>query len=311
MSRGGLSLWLGPDRARKLQRVGELRRSLSIQPLDAHQLDAAATTPAQVLALCRQQPAASPLRFIVIDQAHRLSSICVDALVQQAEVIAGVACVLLLVEAELPPRHPLAQPHPAITTERFPGQPMTPARPFALTDALGRRDAAAAFLAAHEQLVAGKEPLELVGLVAWQLGQWVRVKRLQQAGYDAQRMVSAAGLRSWQVERWLGEVADRSLDSLQRLLARCWQLDVDAKGGRTPPHVALEQLIAEMCLVTQEMVVGAESGGERVGDALGEILDALVTLGYSVLQAREVVKKLNAEGKTSEQLLREALRSIK
>jgi Holliday junction resolvasome RuvABC DNA-binding subunit len=44
---------------------------------------------------------------------------------------------------------------------------------------------------------------------------------------------------------------------------------------------------------------------------LGDVIDALVTLGYSVLQARETAKKLNPEGKTSEQLLREALRSIK
>ncbi|MSU75236.1 MAG: Holliday junction branch migration protein RuvA [Candidatus Magasanikbacteria bacterium] len=46
-------------------------------------------------------------------------------------------------------------------------------------------------------------------------------------------------------------------------------------------------------------------------DTLGDVIDALVTLGYSVLQARETAKKLEPAGKTSEQLLREALRSIK
>ncbi len=46
-------------------------------------------------------------------------------------------------------------------------------------------------------------------------------------------------------------------------------------------------------------------------DTLGDVIDALVTLGYSVLQARETAKKLDASGKTSEQLLREALRVIK
>ena len=42
-----------------------------------------------------------------------------------------------------------------------------------------------------------------------------------------------------------------------------------------------------------------------------DVIDALVTLGYSVLQAREAVQKLDAKGKTSEVLLREALRMMK
>lgn len=46
-------------------------------------------------------------------------------------------------------------------------------------------------------------------------------------------------------------------------------------------------------------------------DAQTDVMDALVTLGYSVLQAREAVQKIDASGKTSEQLLREALRVIK
>ncbi|OGH68415.1 MAG: Holliday junction DNA helicase RuvA [Candidatus Magasanikbacteria bacterium RIFCSPLOWO2_02_FULL_44_11] len=46
-------------------------------------------------------------------------------------------------------------------------------------------------------------------------------------------------------------------------------------------------------------------------DAVTDVIDGLVTLGYSVLDARDAVKKLDANGKTSEQLLREALRSVK
>lgn len=46
-------------------------------------------------------------------------------------------------------------------------------------------------------------------------------------------------------------------------------------------------------------------------DAQTDVIDALVTLGYSVLDAREVVKKLNPTGKNSEQLLREALRAVR
>ena len=73
-----------------------------------------------------------------------------------------------------------------------------------------------------------------------------------------------------------------------------------------------ERIVVELRSKLKESgIMNQESGGERVGDALGEILDALVTLGYSVLQAREAVKKLDAKGKKSEELLREALRLIK
>lgn len=46
-------------------------------------------------------------------------------------------------------------------------------------------------------------------------------------------------------------------------------------------------------------------------DAVSDVMDGLVALGYSVLEARDAVKRLDATGKTSEQLLREALRTVK
>lgn len=45
--------------------------------------------------------------------------------------------------------------------------------------------------------------------------------------------------------------------------------------------------------------------------AQNDAIEGLITLGYSVLQAREVVKTIEVSGKTSEQLLREALQKIK
>lgn len=44
---------------------------------------------------------------------------------------------------------------------------------------------------------------------------------------------------------------------------------------------------------------------------LGDVVEALMTLGYSAEQARDTAKSLDATGKTSEQLLREALKTIK
>ena len=247
-ARGGFHLFLGPDRPRKLQRIQELERSLRVGPLDRHQLDGAAITNAHLLALCRQQPATSPVRLIVIDQAHHLDRACVEALRQHAGVIQANACLILLVEVELSVRHALAQIQGSYAIERFPGRDAPAAKPFALTDALGNRDAAGALAAVHDQLIAGKEPLELLGLVAWQLNRWVTVRRLLDAGYSAERIASVAGLKPWQAQRLQSEVARRPLASLQSLLARCWQLDVDSKSGRAIPELAIEQLIAEACL---------------------------------------------------------------
>ena len=255
---GRVLLFLGSDRPPKLQRLGELERALRIDPLDRHRLDGSTLTAAALLAACRQRPAASPVRLIVIDQAHRLDAAAVDALLAHAAVIVQSACVVLLVEAELGARHALAKALPgrgsatgapeALAIERFPGRGGSSAKPFALTDALASRDAAEALAALREQLVAGKDPLELLGLIAWQVNRWVTVKRLSKAGYSAERMVTAMGLHPWQVQRVCAEVADRSLGSLRQALERCWRLDADAKRGRNLPELAVEQLLVELCL---------------------------------------------------------------
>jgi Holliday junction DNA helicase RuvA len=49
----------------------------------------------------------------------------------------------------------------------------------------------------------------------------------------------------------------------------------------------------------------------HTGDVMSDVIDALVTLGYSALQARDVIKKIDSSGKSSEQMLREALQQIK
>jgi Holliday junction DNA helicase RuvA len=49
----------------------------------------------------------------------------------------------------------------------------------------------------------------------------------------------------------------------------------------------------------------------QVSDIMGDVVEGLVALGYSAQQAREVVKKLDANDKNSEQLMREALKNIK
>jgi Holliday junction DNA helicase RuvA len=73
-----------------------------------------------------------------------------------------------------------------------------------------------------------------------------------------------------------------------------------------------ERIVVEL---REKMSKEQKSFGEVVlgGDntAVNDVVEALITLGYSALQARDVVKQLDAKNKTSEQLLREALQKIR
>ena len=244
----GLYLLLGSDRARKRQRIHELEQALRVQPLDRHQLPGSSTDTDALLALARQQPAASPVRLIVVEDAARLGEKYVEALIEQAPRIAQTACIVLLVETELPARHPLTRHAAAMTVERWAVESTFAPKPFALTEALGRGDATAALLAVREQIAAGREPLEVIGLIGWQLNRWVLVKRWMGLGYSLERMASVSGWQPWQIQRVQTEVVRRPLPALQQLLHRCWQLDVDAKRGRALPQLAVEELVVVACL---------------------------------------------------------------
>src|SRR3989338_6331795 len=290
----GLHLFLGPDRARKLQRLHELERALRVQPLDRHHVDGSDVSAASLLALCRQQPAESPLRLIAVDDANRLEAAAVDALLKKGGGIGKGACVVLLVEAELGARHPLARalseggasgptgrppelrsdrsgarPGGELAIEEFPARSSPAAKPFALTESLGRRDAGAALSAVRDQLMGGREPLELLGLVAWQLQRWVVVRRLLDAGQPCERIAAITRMQPWQVERVRSEISRRTLPSLQDLLERCWKLDVDAKSGRAVPELALEQVVLEVCVTSPLSGAGGRSGTYSGGAAPG------------------------------------------
>ena len=197
--------------------------------------------------LCRQAPFSSPARLIVVDQAHRVNERTVEALRDALDVIRRNACVVLLAETELGSKHPLMTLGKAAAVESFAERGVPPFKPFALIEAVGGRDPANALLIMHEQLASGKELLEVLGLLGWQLQRWMTVRRLLALGYDAERIAQVCELKPWQIAKLQTEVAGRPLASLTRLLERCWQVDVDLKTGRAAGAPAVEQLVVEMC----------------------------------------------------------------
>jgi DNA polymerase III delta subunit len=161
----GLFLFLGPDRFRKQQRLAHFRQSLKVQPLDAHELNARQLTPAALGTLIREYPAASPARLVVVEEAHRLTPACLKVLEHHHAALKSVACVVLLSEAPLEPSHPLLALKPYAAVESFEEGRSKPSSAFAILEAVGRRDAAAALRAMQDQLAEGKEVVELLGLV--------------------------------------------------------------------------------------------------------------------------------------------------
>lgn len=84
---------------------------------------------------------------------------------------------------------------------------------------------------------------------------------------------------------------------------------VSGIGKKTAERIVVE--LKNKLKESRDMTPASASSGVNRTDALGDVVDALETLGYSGNQAREVIKKLDSKGKSSEQLLREALQKIK
>lgn len=74
-----------------------------------------------------------------------------------------------------------------------------------------------------------------------------------------------------------------------------------------------ERIIVELRekMQKEQMAYGKATLSEPASGSVNDALEGLITLGYTPLQARETLQKIETDGKTSEQLLREALQNIK
>lgn len=72
-----------------------------------------------------------------------------------------------------------------------------------------------------------------------------------------------------------------------------------------------ERIVVELKTKLGEASIGNQDSSEPMKGTLADVVDGLIALGYSVPDARETAKILDPTGKTSEQLLREALQKIR
>ncbi|GEM_PF-1483690 len=318
---GALYLFVGPDRARKRERLAILIQELGVDVLDQQILPAQAWSARALAGTIRQQPIASPTRLVVIEDAEQLDAaclalfadiawrdqptcvvLCADGLLQASPSLAALAAEasvesfdwLPVADAQrwitgyvarlrktITPEAVRALTHtvgtdtmalrgvldqllmwvgarPQITAadlETF----VTPAAPatntFALVNALAQRDMAAAVQAFHEQLASGKDALEVLGLMIWQVQRWLLVSQLLQAGCADSRIEQVTGIKAWQLGRLRSELAGRPPEHLRQVLRQCWELDVAAKRGQIPlVGVAVEMLVVRMCLSEPQAV---------------------------------------------------------
>lgn len=245
---------LGSDRERKRQRLSQLAQTLGVHLLDQQRVAASSLPSMNVGALLRQHPVASRLRLVVIEDAHRMSAAQAALVHAHLAAAAQVACLVLLVEGpdgmSIGAHHPLQALASAGTVERFEAAPSGSPKPFALVEAIARRDTASALEALHEQLREGKEEVEVVGLLVWQLQRWVNAQRGLEAGWSGERLASLTGLKPWQLARGLEDAARWPLERLHQLLQQCWDVDMGIKTGKLLPRVALEALVVQMCRET-------------------------------------------------------------
>lgn len=241
----------GSDRLRKLERVRELAHRLAVGPLDWHTLDAAACAPGPLNALIRERPLAGAMKLIVIDDAHRLDRACIAMLDALRASFPETTSVFLLIETLLDERHPLAALAAQGAVEHYraaPQEAVSSRGGFALLNAIARRNAPAALQELDTQLAEGREGLEILGSLVWQLSRWVTVAQWRTAGVASEEVAASMKLQAWQLDRTIGELRGRTVGELRAGLERCWELDVAAKSGRVASlRMALEQLVLTLC----------------------------------------------------------------
>lgn len=97
-----------------------------------------------------------------------------------------------------------------------------------------------------------------------------------------------------------------SVDEIGGAIARgdvVYLTKVSGIGKKTAERIVVE--LKDKILVT----VGV--GESALEGALSDVVEGLIALGYQANEAREVVKRIDSVGKSTEQLLKEALQNIK
>jgi len=117
---------------------------------------------------------------------------------------------------------------------------------FQVARQLVRGERGAAILGVRELLIAGEEPVQILGGLAWYFRNALRARTAAERRLPPRETTRLYGLDPWRVERFQREIGACSLATLRDALSLCLRADRELKGmapgGREPGH-ALERLL--------------------------------------------------------------------
>lgn len=99
-----------------------------------------------------------------------------------------------------------------------------------------------------------------------------------------------------------------SVDEISNAIGRgdvAYLTNVSGIGKKTA-----ERIVVELKEKIKRLKDYKNAGGDSFGGVLGDVVQALIGLGYSADEAREVVKDLKTDGKDAGKLVKEALRRL-
>lgn len=117
---------------------------------------------------------------------------------------------------------------------------------FALGDAWGERDVAAALSVCESKLLEA-EPFQIAGRFSDYVGRVRRVHALLERGLGVRQIAEQLGLKEFPAKKQAAQAANYSRDELARATLRVAELDVALKGGsRLAPELELERALVEV-----------------------------------------------------------------
>lgn len=118
---------------------------------------------------------------------------------------------------------------------------------FDLTDALKTKNPSKALRILHNHLKHGEQPVQLLGMIAWQFRLIWEVKHHQTTGTPPSRIAQKMGIAPFQAEQALRYTGKFSEGQLREGFRSLFRADRELKGSGKAPEGILETLVLRLC----------------------------------------------------------------
>ncbi len=119
---------------------------------------------------------------------------------------------------------------------------------FELMDAVGRRQAGRALGLLHAVIAMGEPPVRILYMLGDQLRMVLRTRALVERRAPAAEVRRVLGTRAWLYARYREQAAGFARMDVDGILGLLLETDATIKTGAVPPRLAIETLIARLCL---------------------------------------------------------------